>query len=348
MLVLKQNFKGELNGKEIGIYYLRNKNISVAITNYGARVVSFMVPDKSGVPTDIVVGFKSIEDYFKADCPYYGAIVGRFANRIANGNFTLEGKNYQLELNNGHHALHGGSGGFHNCVWDVLMHNETRVDFSYLSIDGEGGYPGTMTTKVSYTLTDENECRIDYEYFTDKTTVANITNHNFWNLNGEGSGDILNHKLKINAAKFVAIDSTSIPQNIEAIENSPFDFTEFKSIGEEIHTDNEQLKNGNGYDHNFVLDKGITTSPELIAVAKGDISGIVMEVFTTESGVQFYSGNFMEGKDIFKGGARDGFRTAFCLETQKFPDSPNQPNFPTSIIEPDNIYKSTTIYKLKF
>ncbi len=284
---LEENFKSELNGKETNIYFIKNKTISVAITNYGARVVSFLIPDKNGMPTDIVVGFKSIEDYFKADCPYYGAIIGRFANRIANGKFTLDEKTYELELNNWPNALHGGSNGFHNRVWDVLQHNDKYLELSYLSLDGEDGYPGTMTTRVLYTITDDNEFKIDYEISTDKKTTANITNHNFWNLNGEGSGDILNHELQINATKFIAINSNSIPINIEAVEDTPFDFKEFHRMGERINSPHEQLKNGNGYDHNFCLDKGLTTSPELIAIAKGDISGIVMEVSTTEPGLQF-------------------------------------------------------------
>lgn len=345
MLASNENFDGEFDEKKINIFYLKNKTISVAITNYGARVVSFLIPDKSGALTDIVVGFKSIQEYIKADCPYYGAIIGRFANRIANGKFTLAGKNYQLELNNVHNALHGGSNGFHNRVWDALQIEESAVELKYISKDGENGYPGTMTTKVSYRLTDDNQFMIDYELSTDKKTIANVTNHNFWNLNGEGSGDILDHEIKINATKFIAIDSTSIPKAIEAVKKTPFDFTEFHRIGERIETDNVQLKNGNGYDHNFVLDKGITSSPELIAIVKGNLSDIVMEVFTTEPGVQLYSGNFMEGKDVCKSGTKDEYRTAFCLETQHFPDSPNQPTFPTTVMEPGNVYKSTTIHK---
>ncbi len=348
MLGLEENFKSELYGKEINIYFIKSKTISVAITNYGARVVSCLIPDKNGIHTDIVVGFKSIENYFKADCPYYGAIIGRFANRIAHGKFTLDGKNYQLELNNGPNALHGGSNGFHNRVWDVLQHEEKYLELSYLSLDGEDGYPGTMTTKVLYTITDDNEFKIDYEISTDKKTIANITNHNFWNLNGEGSGDILHHELKIHSKKMIEIDANSIPTGIKAVEDTPFDFSEFHKIGKRINADYEQLKNGNGYDHNFCLDKGFTTSPELIAIAKGDISGIVMEVSTTEPGLQFYSGNFMEGKDVFKSGKSDEYRTAFCLEAQHFPDSPNQPTFPTTVKEPSEIYRSTTIHKFNF
>ncbi len=345
---LEKNFKSEINGKEIDIYFIKNKTISVAITNYGARVVRFLIPDKNGILVDIVVGFKSIEDYFKADCPFYGAIIGRFANRIANGKFTLDEKTYQLERNNGPNALHGGSNGFHNCVWDVLQLKENSLELSCLSVDGEDGYPGTMTTKVLYSITDDNEFRIDYEISTDKKTIANITNHNFWNLNGEGSGDILNHELKLNAKKFIAIDANSIPAGTEAVHDTPFDFSAFHKIGKRINVDDEQIKNGNGYDHNFCLDKGITQYPELVAVAKADVSGIVMEVSTTEPGLQFYSGNFMEGKDVFKSGKRDEHRTAFCLEAQHFPDSPNQPTFPTTVIEPGKVYRSTTMHKFNF
>ncbi len=347
MLASTDKFNSEINSKQVAVFYLKNQNISIAITNYGARVVSFLIPDKSGAITDIVVGFNGIHYYMKADCPYYGAIIGRFANRIAKGNFTLDGKNYQLELNNGPNALHGGSNGFHNHVWDALQIDESSIELKYISIDGEEGYPGTMTTKVTYTLSDDNEFRIDYELSTDKKTIANITNHNFWNLNGEGSGDILDHEIMIKANKFIAIDPTSIPIAIKAVKNTPFDFREFHRIGERIDADHEQIKNGSGYDHNFVFDKGITSSAELVAIAKGNLSGIIMEVSTTEPGVQLYSGNFMQGKDVFKSGAKDEYRTAFCLETQHFPDSPNQPTYPTTVIEPGNVYRSATVHKFK-
>lgn len=345
-LPAKENFVSTIKGKETSLFHLRNENnVYCAITNYGARVVSFLVPDKNDNLVDIVVGFSSITDYVNADCPYYGAIIGRYGNRIAKGKFTLDGKIYQLDLNNGENALHGGNTGFHNRVWDAVQKDDQTVELIYISKDGEEGYPGEMTTKLIYSLTNENELKIEYEFSTDKKTIANITNHNFWNLNGEGSGTINKHELKIKATKFTPIDSSSIPTGIEPVANSPFDFTQFHSIGERIEEDHEQLKNGRGYDHNFVLDKGITPSPEPIAIVKGDSSGIMMEVLTTEPGVQVYTGNFMEGKDIFKSGAKDDFRTAFCLETQHFPDSPNQPFFPTTVIEPGKIYRSTTVHR---
>ena len=345
-LPTKENFVSIINGKETQLFYIKNANkCQCAVTNYGARVVGLLVPDKKGTLTDIVVGFKNITDYLKADCPYYGAVIGRFANRIANGQFTLDEKKYQLDLNNGPNALHGGDSGFHTHVWDSKQVDEQSVEFIYISDDGEEGYPGQLTTKVIYSLTDENELRIDFELSTDKKTIANITNHNFWNLNGEGAGVIMDHELKINATKFTPINSSSIPTGIETVTNTEFDFTNFHKIGERIADDQEQIKNGNGYDHNFVLDKGITSSPVLVTIAKGDLSGIVMEVSTTEPGLQFYSGNFMEGKDVFKSGAKDEYRTAFCLETQHFPDSPNQPDFPKTALESGNVYKSTTAFR---
>ncbi len=346
VLPAREKFDTVIDGKQNSLYFLSNKNnFRAAVTNYGARMVGFLVPDKDGKLTDIVVGFDNAKDYVKAEERYFGVIVGRFGNRIAKGQFTLDGKTYQLDLNNGVNTLHGGRTGFHSRMWDVVQTDSQTVVFTYISKDGEEGYPGTLTTKATYTLTDDNELRIDYEITTDKKTVTNITNHNYWNLNGEGSGTINNHDLMVKATKYTPVDSTLIPTGIEAVANTPFDFTTSHKIGERIEADNVQLKYGKGYDHNYVLDKGITAAPELIATVKGDVSGIAMDISTTEPGIQFYGGNFMQSKHVLKSGAKDDFRTALCLETQHFPDSPNQPSFPTTVLEPGKKYVSTTVHK---
>lgn len=342
----KENFISSINGKKTELFYIKNKNgLQAAITNYGARVVGFLVPDKNGNLTDIVVGFDSISKFVNAKERFFGAIVGRFGNRIAKGKFTLEGKSYQLDINNGVNSLHGGSTGFHSRVWDAKQFNNHSVELVYLSKDGEEGYPGTMTTKLIYSLTDKNEFRIEYEMSTDKKTVANITNHNFWNLNGEGSGTINNHELMVKAAKYTPVDSTLIPIGIEAVAGTPFDFTTPHKIGERLEVENVQLKFGKGYDHNFILNKGVTSEPKIVAMIKGDISGIEMEILTTEPGLQFYGGNFMQSLHTFKNGSKDDFRTAFCLETQHFPNSPNQLSFPTTVLEAGSKYKSITIHR---
>jgi aldose 1-epimerase len=345
-LPAREKFDTVIDGKQNSLYFLSNKNnFRAAVTNYGARMVGFLVPDKDGNLMDIVVGFDNAKDYVKAEERYFGVIVGRFGNRIAKGKFTLDGKTYQLDLNNGVNTLHGGRTGFHSRMWDAVQTDSQTVVFTYVSKDGEEGYPGTLTTKATYKLTDDNELRIDYEITTDKKTVTNITNHNYWNLNGEGSGTINNHDLMVKATKYTPVDSTLIPTGIEAVANTPFDFTTSHKIGERIEADNIQLKYGKGYDHNYLLDKGITAAPELIATVKGDVSGIAMDISTTEPGIQFYGGNFMQSKHILKSGAKDDFRTALCLETQHFPDSPNQPSFPTTVLEPGKKYVSTTVHK---
>ncbi|MFM6976292.1 MAG: galactose-1-epimerase [Sphingobacteriaceae bacterium] len=339
-------FDTTLNSKKIGLVYLSNKNgIKAAVTNYGARMVGLLIPDKNGNPTDVVVGFDNIHDYINAAERYFGAIVGRFGNRIAKGKFTLDNKTYQLSLNNGVNTLHGGPKGFHSVVWEMNQPDSSSVVLTYVSPDGDEGYPGTLTVKMEYRLTDDNELHMNYEISSDKRTVANITNHNYWNLNGEGSGTINNHELQILAQKYTPVDSTLIPTGIETVKGTPFDFTAATKIGQRIDADHIQLKYGKGYDHNYVLDKGITAKPELIASVKADKSGIGMDIFTTEPGVQFYGGNFMNSLHTLKHGAKDDFRTAFCLETQHFPDSPNQPAFPTTVIEPGKTYKTSTVHR---
>ena len=294
----KEKFDTSVDGKAVTLFYLKNNNnLRAAVTNYGARMVSFLIPRKNGQQVDVVVGFDNAKDFVSAEERYFGAIVGRFANRIAKGKFTLDGNTYQLDLNNGVNSLHGGRTGFHSRVWDAVQPDSQTVILTYVSKDGEEGYPGTMTTKMTYRLTDDNELQMEFEVTTDKKTVVNVTNHNYWNLNGEGSGSINNHDLMIKASKYTPVDSTLIPTGIEPVANTPFDFTTTHKIGERVDADHIQLKYGKGYDHNYVLDKGITTTPELIAVVRGDVSGIKMEIRTTEPGLQFYGGNFMAGKN---------------------------------------------------
>lgn len=344
-LPAKANFTQTVDSKQVSLFYLSNKNnYRAAITNFGARMVGLLVPDRNGRLTDVVIGFVSLKGYLDGD-RYAGAIVGRFGNRIAKGRFSLDGKTYRLDINNGVNSLHGGRTGFHSRVWDAVQPDSQTVVLTYVSKNGEEGYPGKLTAKVTYTLTDDNTLRIDYAVSTDKKTIINLTNHNYWNLNGEGSGTINNHQLLVKAAKYTPVDSTLIPTGIEAVSGTPFDFTSTHAIGERVNDNHPQLKYGGGYDHNFVLDKGVTAAPELIATVKGDVSGIIMDILTTEPGLQFYGGNFMQSNNRLKSGAKDDYRTGFCLETQHFPDSPNQPSFPSTILMPGKTYTSSTIHR---
>lgn len=343
----KTAFQKNIDGKNTDLFILRNKNhVEAAFTNYGARILSFQIPDKSGNLTDVVVGFGSIEAYQQSTERYFGATIGRYGNRIANGKFKLDSREYSISINNSPNALHGGKKGFQDVVWDAKQLNEQTLEFTYLSKDMEEGFPGNLQVKVIYSLSDDNELIINYEASTDKKTILNLTNHAFFNLNGEGSGTILNHTLKIDSEQYTPVDSTLIPLGeIVAFAGSPFDFRKAVRIGERINDDHIQLKYGKGYDHNYVLNPGKNGEMKAAATVRGDKSGIVMEVFTQEPGLQFYSGNFMKSKNTFKGGTNDDFRTAFCLETQHFPDSPNQPNFPSTILKPGELYKTKTIYK---
>jgi aldose 1-epimerase len=344
-MLQREDFQSIVHGKATDLYFLEKNNIKATLTNYGARMVSLLVPYKNGDWIDVNAGFDTIEKYVKAKDQCYGAVVGRYAGRIAAGKFTIDGNEFQLDVNNGENAIHGGNTGFQTRVWDAEQVDESAVIFNYVSQDGEEGYPGTFSIKVMYSLTDNGELKIDFEYSSDKKTVANIINHNFFNLNGEGAGSINNHSLKIFADKFNAINENCIPTHIASVKNSPFDFTNFKTIGEDIDATNEQIKNGTGYDHTYAFDKGVSATPELVAVAIGDESDIVMEIYTTEPGVHFYTGNFMLGLHTFKSGAKDDARTAFCLETQHYPNSPNEPTAPSTIKEAGKVYTSTTIHK---
>jgi aldose 1-epimerase len=337
-------FRDTTGSQPTALYILRNGHAQAAVTNYGARLVSLIVPDKYGVPTDVVVGYDSIGPYLHNPDTYFGAIVGRYGNRIAKGHFKLNGKEYTLPTNDGPNSLHGGKKGFDAGIWTGKQLSDRSVQLVYLSTDGEQGYPGNLQVKVTYTLTDSSTLRIDYAATTDKPTVLNITNHSYFNLNGQGSGTINNHLLEINADNYTPVDSTLIPTGkIEPVAGTPFDFRQPTAIGSRINDNNQQLKYGHGYDHNFVLNKS-KDSLGLAAIAQGDKSGIVLTVRTDQPGVQFYGGNFMKGTNTIKGGKKDDYRSAFCLETQHFPDSPNEPSFPTTELKPGQTFRSTTTF----
>jgi len=334
---------------DLKLYVMTNDHgMAVAITNFGGRVVMLQVPDKDGHPGDIVLGYDSLTQYLDGN-PYFGAMIGRFGNRIAGGKFALEGKTYQLAINNGANALHGGPGGFHNVLWDAVpkqVEGGQALELTYVSSDGEEGYPGTLTTKVTYTLpSSSNELIIDYTATTDQPTIINLTHHSFFNLAGEGSGDILNHTFTIYGDRYCPVDKGLIPTGeLRPVAGTPFDFTQPHRAGERIDAEDEQLKFGKGYDHNWVLTKK-AGELSLAATVSEPTSGRTMEVWTTEPGLQFYSGNFLSKTEIGKKGHVYDFRTAFCLEAQHFPDSPNQPAFPSTVLRPGEKYTQRTIYK---
>jgi aldose 1-epimerase len=337
-------FQKTIDGKQVYLFTLQNKSGAKAqMTNYGGRLVSLFVPDKNGESTDVVAGFSSVAGYQHSTEPYFGATIGRYGNRIAKGKFTLDGKQYTLFTNNGQNTLHGGKKGFQDVVWDAKMLDRQTLQLSYLSKDMEEGFPGNLKVTVTYSLTDDNALKINYKATTDKNTVVNLTNHAFFNLNGEASGTILNHLVQIKADRYTPVDSTLIPTGkLEPVKGTPFDFTTPKTIGERIDANNQQLKNGKGYDHNYVLNKH--NPGDVVATVTGNKSGIVMSVYTDQPGLQFYSGNFMQSKNTMKGGHKDELRTAFAMETQHFPDSPNQPSFPSTVLKPGQTYNTTSIY----
>jgi aldose 1-epimerase len=338
-------FQKTIDGKQTHYFLLSNKNgLKAAVTDYGAHLVGLLVPDKAGKLTDVVLGYDDISGFQKAKTAYYGATIGRYGNRIANGKFKLDGKEYTLFKNNGPNTLHGGKDGFDSKVWDAKQTDSSSVELTYTSKDMEEGFPGNLKVKVVYTLTDDNAIKITYEATTDKNTVVNLTNHTYFNLNGAGSGPNQDHIVQIAANGYTPVDSTLIPTGkIEPVKGTPFDFTNATSIGSRIENDDQQLKFGKGYDHNYVLNKHDMNTP--IATVIGDKSGIQMQVFTEEPGLQFYTGNFMDGSNTLFGGKKDEHRTAFAMETQHFPDSPNQPNFPSTVLKPGAVYKTQTIYK---
>lgn len=334
------------DGSAARLVTLKNSNgMEVAITNYGAIVQSIVVPDRNGKFEDVVLGFDTLEGYL-GEHPYFGAVVGRYGNRIANGRFSIDGTEYTLAVNNGPNALHGGLKGFDKAVWSIQPGDATNsVTLRYVSADGEEGYPGQLTATVVYTLTDDNALEIDYSATTDQATPVNLTNHSYFNLAGAGNGDILDHKLQIAANHFTPVDSTLIPSGVlQPVEGTPFDFREPTAIGARIDDDHQQLEFGLGYDHNWVLNRG-SGGLERVASLYEPASGRVMEVLTTEPGLQFYSGNFLDGSNVGKGGVVYRHRYGLCLETQHFPDSPNKPDFPSTILLPGEVYESQTVYR---
>ncbi len=341
------NFQTEINGKATDLFKLTNDNgIEIYITNYGGRIVSWLVPDRDGKIADIILGYDSIEGYLNSNEVYFGSLIGRYGNRIAEGTFELDGTEYKLATNNPPNHLHGGPNGFHNVVWDANKISDKQLRLQYLSKDGEEGYPGNLHVQVHYILNNDNELIIDYTAITDQKTVVNLTNHAFFNLAGAGSGTINNHELMINAEHYTPVDSTLIPTGeVAPVSGTPFDFRSGKTIGRDLNVDNPQLGYGMGYDHNFVLSKENQGALELAARVYEPESGRVMEVLTTEPGIQFYGGNFLNGSDAGKEKVPYEFQSAFCLETQHFPDSPNQPDFPSTILEPDDIYHTVSVYR---
>lgn len=346
--VSASDFQTTIEGKKIDLFTLKNKKgMKVAITNYGGRIVSWMAPDKNGELDDIVLGFDSIDGYLDANEPYFGALIGRVGNRINEGEFSLNGTDYTLETNNGPNHLHGGPAGFHNAVWDARQLDEQHLVLTYISEDGEEGYPGTLKVTVDYVLTDDNELKIDYTATTDETTIVNLTNHAFFNLAGAASGTINDHELLIEADQFTPVDSTLIPTGeITTVDGTPFDFSSSKPIGQDLDAESEQLDFGDGYDHNFVLNKETENTLSRAVKVKEPESGRIMEIYTTEPGIQFYGGNFLDGSDTGKEGDPYEHRTAFCLEPQHFPDSPNHSNFPSVVLEPDSTYHSLSVYRM--
>lgn len=346
-----EDFQTTINGKKIGLYILKNSNgMEAAITNYGGRIVGLTAPGRDGEMTDVILGFKSIDGYLNANEVFHDALIGRVGNRIANGKFTLDSVEYNLPINNGPNQLHGGPEGFHNQVWDVKNVTDNSIVLGHLSKDGEMGYPSNLNVKVTYTLTDKNEFVLDYKATTDQKTVVNLTSHPFFNLAGEGNGTINDHVLKINAERYTPVDSTLIPlgENV-AVAGTPFDFRNGKPIGQDLgeQSDNTQLQHGLGYDHNFVLNQPTEGEMFWAATITDPKSGRSMEIYTIEPGLQFYGGNFMDGSDAGISGKPYKFRESFALETQHFPDSPNQPNFPSIVLNPGETYATKTIYAFK-
>jgi aldose 1-epimerase len=343
--VTREKFGTTADGTAVDVFTLRNAaGVEVRAMTYGAIITSIKVPDRSGTMGDVVLGFDALDGYLKQH-PFFGAIVGRYGNRIGKGRFTIDGKTYTLATNNGPNSLHGGIRGFDKFVWQAEpMSGRAGVTFSRTSPDGEEGYPGTLAVRVGYELTDRNELIVDYHATTDKATPVNLTQHSYFNLAGQGSGDILQHQMMINADRYTPVDGTLIPTGeLAAVKGTPFDFTTATPIGARINDSHPQLKNGQGYDHNWVLNRnadGVSLAARVVEPS----TGRTLEVSTTEPGVQFYAGNFLDGTLTGKGGHVYQRRNGFCLETQHFPDSPNQPSFPSTIVKPGQEYSSKTVF----
>jgi aldose 1-epimerase len=340
--VTKQPFGKTPDGTPVDVYTLKDGALEARIITYGGIVISLKVPDKSGKSADVVLGYDSLDGYL-AKGPYFGAIIGRYGNRIAGGKFTLDGKTHSIPPNDGPNALHGGPRGFDKVVWKAqeIPHG---IELSHVSPDGDQGFPGTLTALVRYTLSGK-DLKIEYSATTDKNTVLNLTNHSYFNLAGQGNGDILKHEVKLNAGRFTPVNDVLIPTGeLATVDGTPFDFRKSTAVGARINDDNEQLRRGKGYDHNWVLDSGGGKLAEAAEVYE-PTTGRVMQVWTDQPGVQFYTGNFLDGTITGKDGKVYQQRAALCLETQHFPDSPNHPNFPSTELKPGQKYHTVTIYR---
>jgi aldose 1-epimerase len=346
--IAQEPFGRTPDGRAISIVTLRNQNgVEVRVMSYGAIIVSLKTPDRSGQSADIVLGHDEAAGYFP-NPTFFGAVVGRYGNRIAKGRFSLDGHDYTLPTNNGPNSLHGGTTGWDQALWEAdpfQSKDGPGVVLTHTSPDGDQGYPGTVKAKVTYTLTDDDRLRIEYSATTDKPTVINLTQHSYFNLSAGASPDILSHQLMINAAQYTPVDDTLIPTGeIASVDHTPFDFRTPTAIGARIGDQDVQLTRGKGYDHNFVLTRVNAGDLELAARVQEPTSGRTLEVLTTQPGLQFYSGNFLDGTITGKGGVKYGLRSGFCLETQHFPDSPNHPTFPSTVLRPGETYASTTVF----
>lgn len=347
--ISKKSFGKTAEGAEVYLYTLKNAaGMEVAITNFGGTIVSLKVPDRAGKIEDVVLGYDDFNGYLTPKSPYFGATVGRYANRIAKSKFSLDGQEYTVPANDGANSLHGGLKGFDKRVWSAKEFSDAKGEhlaMNYLSKDGEEGYPGNLTVQVEFTLTSRNQLKIEYSATTDHDTVLNLTNHSYFNLAGQGNGDILKTQLTLFASRFTPVDETLIPNGeLRSVAGTPFDFRKPTPIGERIDASDEQLKLGHGYDHNWVLDES-SGRLSLAARALDPASGRILEVLTTQPGIQFYTGNFLDGSIHGKGSKPIEHRTGFCLETQHFPDSPNHPKFPTAVLKPGQHFHSTTVFR---
>jgi aldose 1-epimerase len=334
--------------KKIDIFHLSCKSgMTARVTNYGGRIMSLYVPSKTGLMQDIVLGYNTPEQYMNSNELYFGAAIGRYGNRISNSSFVLDGKRFDLSRNHSEHHLHGGVRGFHNVVWEIEDLSESVIQLVYDSPDQENGYPGNLKTVLTYHLTDNNELMINYKAKSDSVTIFNPTHHSFFNLTGDFSKTINDHFLEINGDSITSIDDFLIPDGkLMCVEHTPFDFREMRRVSDNLGIEHEQLKRGKGFDHNWVLNKNAKENgPSFAARIMEGSTGRIMEVYTDEPGIQFYGGNFLNGSDTGKGRVQYNHRTAFCLEAQHYPDSPNRPEFPSVVLQPDSVFNSTTIYK---
>ncbi|MFF3497899.1 aldose epimerase family protein [Streptomyces sp. NPDC003247] len=344
---VKKLFGTLADGTKVHLWSLANGGTRLKVLSYGGIVQSLEIPDRHGRYRNVSLGFDTIEEYV-AKSPYFGALIGRYGNRIGKGRFTLDGTAHQISVNDGENTLHGGAQGFDKRVWDVepfTKGSDVGLYLRYTSADGEMGYPGTLTVKVTYTLTRQGDWRIDYEATTDKATVVNLTSHVYWNLAGEASGSVYDHELQIAASRYTPVDSGLIPTGeLAKVAGTPFDFRRAKTVGEDIRVAHQQLLYGQGLDHNWVLDKGVTAKPVPVATLRDPSSGRTLRVATTEPGLQFYSGNFLDGTLVGSGGTVYRQGDGLCLETQHFPDSPNKPSFPSTVLRPGQTYRTTTVH----